>query len=70
MDKELKKIINDLNDKGWSSARHPWDGEKPDSTFLFAVWESFGEKSLWLYYDWHSGKPQIRKQSQWQSQLQ
>lgn len=56
MDKELKKIINDLNDKGWSSARHPWDGEKPDSTFLFAVWESFGEKNLWLYYDWHSGK--------------
>ena len=56
MNKEIKKIINDLNEKGWSSVRHSWDGEKPDSDFLFAVWESFGEKSLWLYYDWQSGK--------------
>lgn len=56
MNKEIKKIINDLNEKGWSSVRHSWDGEKPDSDFLFAVWESFGEKNLWLYYDWQLGK--------------
>ena len=56
MNTEIKKIINDLNEKGWSSVRHSWDGEEPDSDFLFAVWKSFGEKSLWLYYDWRLGK--------------
>ena len=54
--KEFDKIVKDLNEKGWSKVQHPWDGEEPDSNFLFGVWKSFNEKNLWLNYDWQIGK--------------
>ena len=56
MMKEFDKIVKDLNEKGWSMVRHQWNGEEPDSNFLFGVWKSFNEKNLWLYYDWQIGK--------------
>lgn len=56
MDKELKKIVNDISEKGWSMVQHYLQGEVLDSAFIFAVWKCLEKKSLWLYYDWRIDK--------------
>lgn len=46
MDREMTKITKELIENGYSSVRHPYDGEQPDNWFVFAVWRSFEEKNL------------------------
>jgi hypothetical protein len=55
MDREMTKITKELIENGYSSVRHPYDGEFPDKWFIFAVWKSGGEKNLWLNYEWRKG---------------
>lgn len=55
MDREMTKITKELIENGYSSVRHPDDGEYPDNWFVFTVWKSSGEKNLWLQYDWSKG---------------
>ena len=51
----VSKIVKDLNEKGWSRYKDLQEDENPDIFLMFSVWKQFGEKNLWLNYDWQKG---------------
>lgn len=51
----VSKIVKELNEKGWSRYKSVQADENPDTFLMFSVWKYFGEKNLWLDYDWQKG---------------